>query len=341
MAFAILMTLGCIWEIGAQTAIKQSSGIEAINDSLSKRIAELESVIDDGSYTRIPNEDFENILDSKIQKSMREIVNWWLFIIAGLISLLGFLVNKYAKSYLQTTIEGKVNQLKTENEETIRHLGNQYFSTVIDSLLDFKIESIKKANHYVEEPIVDDLKSYLNDESVTIPDHKKVSLIDTIMRCYYYGQYPQRLEKMISLIKEYEAKFTLMATTYANAAIAFNDMYDRYGTKMYLDDAIENCDKSLKILPDYGLAFALKLELNVMAISKAFDTKEKEHYELELMKVFKDIENNKSTYLCKELVKRLEVDKKSFMEPYLVKLYDEYPDEMAKIEVRAKEDEEA
>jgi len=333
---AILLSICDNSNMQAQTLSNQSPDLTAVNDSLSKKVAELEQTIKDGSYTRIPNEDFENILDSKIQKSMREIVNWWLFIIAALISLLGFLVNKYAKSYLQTTIEGKVNQLKTENEETIRALSSQYFSTAIDSLLDFKIETIAKNNHRVKEPVVNDLKGYLSDESVKIPEYKKVSLIDTIMRCYYHNQYSNRLEKMIDLIKQYEAKFTLMATTYANAAIAFNDMYDRYGSKTYLDDAIENCNKSLKILPDYGLAFALKLELNIMAITKAFDDKEKTHYELGLLKVFKDIENNQSTYLCNELVKRLEVDKKSFMEAYLKKLYGDYPDEMSKIEARAK-----
>jgi hypothetical protein len=305
--------------------------------NLEQRVDQLEANLAEDGYTRIPNKDFENLLDGKIQKSLREIVNWWLFVIAALISLLGFLVNKYARSYLQTTIEGQVNQLKTENEETIRGISNQYFSSVIGSLLDFKIETINKSNHRVEEAVVDDLKNYLHDESITIPEHKKVALIDTIMRCYYFSKYPQRIEKMINLIKEFEAKFLLLSTTYANAAIAFNDMYDRYGAKQYLNDAIENCNKSIRILPDYGLAFALKLELNMMAITKAFDEEERKVYEQELLKVFKDIDNNTSTYLCKELIKRFEVDKATYMEPYLTRLYNDYPDELARIEARAKE----
>lgn len=307
------------------------------DQNLEQRVGQLEAALTEDGYTRIPNEDFENILDGKIQKSLREIVNWWLFVIAALISLLGFLVNKYARSYLQTTIEGKVNQLKIENEETIRTISNQYFSSVIGSLLDFKIETISKSNHRVEEAVVDDLKNYLHDDSITIPEHKKVALIDTIMRCYYFSKFPQRIEKMINLIKEFEAKFQLLSTTYANAAIAFNDMYDRYGGKQYLNDALENCDKSIKILPDYGLAFALKLELNMMAITKAFDEEERKKYELELKKVFKDIDNNTSTYLCKELIKRFELDKATFMAPYLTRLYEDYPDELEKIEARAKE----
>jgi hypothetical protein len=163
-----------------------------------------------------------------------------------------------------------------------------------------------------------------------------VALIDTIMRCYYYNNYGQRTEKMIDLIKEYEERFTLLQTTYANAAIAFSDMYDRYGNKEYLISAIENCDKSIRILPDYGLAFAQKLELYSMATMKALDDSEKQVYEKELIKVFKDIENNRSTYLCSELVARLDVDKETFMAPYLEYLNASYPEEMAIINERAK-----
>jgi len=311
-----------------------ASSIET-TDSLKAQIAKLEQIIEQGSYTRIPNKDFENIIDNKIQKSMRDTINWWLFVTAALVSVLGFLVNKYANAHLQAIVDEKVNLLKKENEEKIKSLSNHYFSTVIDSLLDFKIETITKKNNKVEESVVDDLKSYLADENMTITEQKKVFLIDTIMRCYYYGNYPQRIEKMIDLIREYEEKFTLIETTYANAAIAFSEMFDRYGTKDFFISAIENCNKSIKILPDYGLAFAQKLELYIMAISKAFDDTEIKQLENELLKVFKDIENNTSTYLCKELINRFEIDKNSYLGPYLEKLYHEYPVEMAKITARA------
>jgi hypothetical protein len=305
-------------------------------DSLQEKIVKLDQKIEEGSYTRIPNQDFENIIDNKIEKSLRETLRWWLFVIAALVSVLGFLVNKYAKAYLQTIVDEKVNLLKKENEDKIRSISTRYFSTVIESLLDFKVETITKKNHKVDESVVDDLKNYLNDESLNIPETKKVSLIDSIMRCYYYSIYPQRIEKMIDLIKEYEEKLTLLQTTYVNAAIAFGDMYDRYGNRDFMTSAIENCNKSIKILPDYGLAYALKLELYIMAMSKAFDDADLQQNERDLRKVFIDIDNNKSTYLCKELIDRFEIDKNTFMAPYLDKLYAEFPDEINKILERAK-----
>ena len=59
-------------------------------------------------------------------------------------------------------------------------------------------------------------------------------------------------------------------------------------------------------------------------------------YETELIRVFNDIENNRSTYLCSELVSRLEVDKETFMGPYLEFLNTTFPNEMSKINERAK-----
>jgi len=303
-------------------------------DSVKIRIQELQDALKDDSYTRIPNKDFENILDNKIQKSLREILNWWLVIVAALVSVLGFLANKYAKAYIQTMVDEKVKQLNLENKEQIKSISTHYFSSVIDSLLDFKIETITKKNNVVDEKVVDDLKSYLTDESINITERKKVVLIDTIMRCYYYSNYEQRIEKMIDLIREFEENITLLQTTYVNAAIAFSDMYDRYGTKDFLNSAIENCNKSIRILPDYGLAFAVKLELYMMAMSKAFDQEEKKKYEMELIRVFKDIENNTSTYLCTELIARFEIDKKSYLGPYLEILYSDYANEISKITER-------
>ncbi|MDP2335865.1 MAG: hypothetical protein Q8N05_05360 [Bacteroidota bacterium] len=314
------------------TSINTSS---ATIDSLKTQIIKLEKLIEQNSYTRIPNKDFENIIDNRIQKSMRDTVNWWLLVIGIIISVLGYFANKYALAYLQTIVDGTVNQLNKENEEKIISIISHHYSSVVVSLIDFKKETLEKKETISEEQDIEELKNYLTDESITINENKKVYLIDTIMRCYYKSDFSQRIEKMIALIREYEDKFILLSSTYVNAAIAFSDMYDRYGTKDYLNSAIENCNKSIKKTPDYGLAYAQKLELYVMAMSKAFDNVEKQYYENELLKVFNDIENNRSQYLCSELIDRLEIDKNYFAGPYIETLFHEYADEMAKITDRA------
>jgi len=332
--FVILLTVGSISNTIAQNESNENASSQKTIDSLQVRIFNLNNLIEDRSYTRIPNKDFENIIDNKIQSTLRETIKWWLFVIAAVISLGGLWIHKYAKSYLQNIVERNVNQLRKENEETITRISFKYFSSAIDSLLDFKMEIITKKKHKVEEAVVDDLQSYLNEESTVITKQKKADIIDTIMTCYYKNDYTDKIKKMIDLIKKYEEKLTLAPTTYANAAIAFLDRYEMYGTKDYLTSAISNCDKSITALPDYGLAFAVKIELYLMAISKAFDDTEKKHFENELLKVFKDIDNNSSTYLCKEIIDRFEIDRNSFIKPYLDQLYAQYPEKMGQIEKR-------
>src|SRR5687767_12853990 len=89
-------------------------------DSLNGEIESLKKSIAEGSYTRIPNRDFENIIDNKIQRSMRETVQWWLVIVGGIISLLGVVATRYAKSYLQNLVGIKISELRKENEERIK-----------------------------------------------------------------------------------------------------------------------------------------------------------------------------------------------------------------------------
>jgi hypothetical protein len=306
----------------------------AATDSLKSQIVKLQKLIEDGSYTRIPNKDFENIIDGKIEQSIQEIVKWWLFIIGVVFSVLGFFGIKYSNKYLENMVDTKITALKAENEETVKSISNRYFSAIGDSLVDFRIEVLAKKNHLVEVAEIDSFKNILDLDSITITDHKKVQVIDTIMRCYYVSNDADRINKMIDLIKEYEQEYTLLPSTYYNAAVAFSKMFNDFGNKNYLDSAIENCNKSINMLPDYGLAFGLKLELYMMAIAKAFDDNEIKHFKNELLKVFKDIENNKSLYLCSELIERLDIDKDYYFKPYIERLYKEYPDEMLKISAR-------
>ena len=318
----------------AQKIQTSTNSIETI-DSLKSKLKKLDKITDEGSYTRIPNKDFESIIDNKIQKSMRDTLTWWFFVGSALISILGFLVIRYTNTFLQSKIDAAINQLKQENEDKIERTIRLHYSSVVSSLIDFKKEKLEEKKTITEEEDIKELIGYLKDESIILSDDKKVKLIDTIIRSYYKSNFLQRIEKMIALIKEYEDRFIFLSSTYINAALAFGDMFERYGAKDYLNSAIENCNKSIKILPDYGLAFAQKLELYTMAIIKSFDEIEKKQYENELLKIFKDIDNNNSTALCRELIDRLEIDKNYFAGTYIDKLYVDFAPEMEKITARA------
>ena len=332
----IISVLFCIsLDYSAAQEIRANKTSVEVIDSLKSKIKKLDKIAEEGSYTRIPNKDFESIIDNKIQKSMRDTLNWWFFVGSALISILGFLVVRFTNTFLQSKVDAAINQLKQENEGKIERTISLHYSSVVSSLIDFKKEKIEEKKTVLDEEDIKELIGYLKDTSIILTDDKKVKLIDTIIRSYYKSNFLQRIEKMIALIKEYEDRYIFLSSTYINAALAFGDMFERYGAKDYLNSAIENCNKSIKILPDYGLAFAQKLELYSMAIFKSFDDTEKKQYENELIKTFKDIENNSSTALCRELIDRLEIDKNYFAAPYIDKLYQDFALEMEKINERA------
>ncbi|HVM87072.1 MAG TPA: hypothetical protein VMT76_02715 [Puia sp.] len=304
-------------------------------DSLKIKIDSLQQWINDGSYTRIPNKDFDNIIENKIENSVRDSIRWWLFIVGGLISILSFLITWYAKFYLQGAIEKKFDDLRKDNDKTIEDITGKSISSVVYSLIDFRRDLIQKKDYKVDEASIDELKSYLTDERIKLDTRQKIDIIDDIMNCYYENPgLDDRNRKMIDLISCYDKEFTLRPETYANAAIAFLDSYRTFGVIDFLNSALQNCDKSINALPDYGLAFAIKIEAYLIAISNSFDETEKKKFEVGLLRVFKDIDNNKSNYLCKELTDRLKIDQKN-LKPYLEKLYTDYADEIKRIEDRA------
>src|SRR5579872_662959 len=72
----------------------QSQGVNSSvsADSLKNQINRIQQTIADSSYTRIPNKDFETIIDNKIEKSLQETIKWYLIIISAIASLLSFLI---------------------------------------------------------------------------------------------------------------------------------------------------------------------------------------------------------------------------------------------------------
>lgn len=100
-----------------------------------------------------------------------------------------------------------------------------------------------------------------------------VKVIDTLMRCYYHtaileNGVDKRYDRMVKLIRDYEDKYQLLPETYANAAIGLTNNYELFGTNDLLDAAIANCDKSVQRNRDYGLPYALKMELYTIAPTK-------------------------------------------------------------------------
>ena len=118
---------------------------------------------------------------------------------------------------------------------------------------------------------------------------------------------------MIRLLRKYEtdAELTLKPSTYANAAIALSSIYARHGNKADRDTCIDCCDKSLSRLPNYGLPYAMKLEVSMIDFKKAFDDNDKQAALENIRRTFNDIKNNQSHALSYEIIERLDLQTRS------------------------------
>ena len=82
-------------------------------------------------------------------------------------------------------------------------------------------------------------------ENLDISRELNIQVIDTMMRCYYHTKDDKKYEKMVALIKTYEDRYELLPETYVNAAIAFSNNYELYGTADLRETAMSYCDKSI------------------------------------------------------------------------------------------------
>jgi hypothetical protein len=143
---------------------------------------------------------------------------------------------------------------------------------------------------------------------------------------YYY--YILKLDKMNQLIKDYKDAYSLSSTIYANAALANLDLYERYYQESYKISCLEYCEESIKKTPDYGTAYAIKIEAHLINLVKGYNEKAKEDSKIEIDRILHQVLNMQSLYIHKEIVERLDQDSKHYMATYIAQLKEVFPNQM-------------
>ncbi|HEY9049493.1 MAG TPA: hypothetical protein VIN08_26525 [Ohtaekwangia sp.] len=344
-------------------------------DPLAKRVDTLEHWVAEKNYTRIPIADFEKIIDTKISDQVYNSIYKWIAFLGGLIGLVGVFIGAYFKTQIKTDVEEAIKKvgaeqsnkiaeqdkkiealLKTQqNYEEQHRLFKSEASTAIEekinSLMGFLWNNVadaltKKAaeEQYQKTDVINDIEEFIARKNVSLSNERIVALIDTLMRCYYhvsedfFQRYRiDRYRKMIELLNKYEKDFELYPQTYANAAIALSNKYELYGVKSDRDACLDACEKSISRLQDYGLAYAIKMEIFLIDYVKAYDDQEKQNAIDAIRRTFKSISNNNSSIIRDELLERFEVDDKvSWLHPYtlnLEKLFSQEMDETRKVAI--------
>lgn len=190
-----------------------------------------------------------------------------------------------------------------------------------------------KDRGYKGQALIDDFQKLLKRE-LKITVDLQVKIIDTLMRCYYNTEciengVDKRYDKMVALIRNYEDKYDLLAETYANAAIGLTNYYELFGTSDLLEAAIANCDKSIQRNRDYGLPYALKMELYSIASTKTREEELKAGYKEEIESLLYLIDRIPSALLKGEFLERLHMDKQlPYLKYHIEQLYLNYAKEL-------------
>jgi hypothetical protein len=203
---------------------------------------------------------------------------------------------------------------------------------------DIAMNMIEKAktDNYRAEIIKANLEELLNNSSAAISKTVKMDLADALMKYHYYSIHSDKYTQIKDVIARFDKEnIKLKAETYATAALCFLNSYEYYGRKSDRDACLESCERSVDVLRDYGTAYAVKMETFMVDYEKATTENEKAVALVDINKVFKEIENNKSDYLCKEFLTRLDIDKGAFLKPYIDKLEYEFANEISRIAERA------
>ena len=320
------------------------------NDSLRAKIDTLEKKLEENNYTRIPNKDFDNILAIKVNERVSDeiqgIIKWITLIEGVIILILGFLAKYYFNDIIRKelakaseTLESKLATASLKLEENIKTSIDKKLNDTVGVIWeDGASNLIRKAKDagYKDETIINNLSHYLETENLKLDDEVKLDLIAALVKCYFFSKKKDKLERLIQIINKYEnEKLKLRPETYADAAIVFCDNYEYYGTANYYNATIDYCDKSINVLVDYGIPYAVKFETFMINYKKAYDKTESAAALENINKLFKAVSNNQSDILCVETLTRFLVDKKFYMKEYVEELEKQFAVPLKEMKQRA------
>ena len=85
-----------------------------------------------------------------------------------------------------TNLKEEQKKFITDSETDINKKINQTLSFVWDDIADSKMRIAQERN-FVSKELIDDINSLLENKSIALRKEKRSTLIDTLMRCYYYA----------------------------------------------------------------------------------------------------------------------------------------------------------
>ncbi|UFH53212.1 hypothetical protein [Spirosoma sp. KNUC1025] len=359
-----------------QTIKAQTSEINQLRariDSSETTIRTLKNQLDTSQYTRIPNKDFDQIIDDKVLSRFVSIVG----LLGTILGLAGYAA---AKSFIDRTTKGEGQKTKIELEKLLKTYNDEFKSEV---RLDYKTEINKFRNEFEEyklrvseyderekadsirrerymlevrydrlmelgaelrkdgiirqdDNLEKDLKELLRDANSNLYHEIARKIIDTLSTYLY--NLGRKDNELIQLIDEYEKKNPDLVSgdAYTNSVLVQFNSYFNATLPQNRDKFLESLITLEKKIPDYGHASALRLEVFMLEY-KITCGEEKKKIKNQILTILNQVISSYRSRLAYETVDRLKLDLGSAaFAPNVRDLYQLFPEEMAKIEEKAR-----
>lgn len=304
-------------------------------------------VITEKNYTRIPVQDLDERLDSKISAEISNRFTRTVAIIGSVLGILAIIFGGIIASRQNDRFKGLTAELKKEIMSELRpeiitqtqlyYLENyekkmnefrdsinaemKKVSTTLDSInvqipdirktfIQARVESIR--NDRNERRLADqhfiDLKDLLADTEELKDNMLTSGVLNELTYVSFYLGKDRELEPIMSKYLE-RVDLDIEATAWINTALVTLYAFNATGDNNEKEKTLKYINQALKKIPDYGEAFALKIELLMSEYDKTIDPNEKQRIKDETANLIKLI--NRSKVGAKETIARFERVQKS------------------------------
>lgn len=206
--------------------------------AMKQKIDSLQKRLDDGNYTRVPKQDYENILKNTVTSEVDESIKKWIAFLGGLIGLVGVFIAAYFKNQIKTQVDESLkNKLDVidaridrvvqneKDENTRQDLKLAEVTKRIDNIITEQGQFADKSNTLVDKKIKDSLSFVwddIADSKVRLAEEKKFNGTDLIQQITDFLE-----NKEILLRKENRIKLidTLMRCYYNTPAKNVEEKY--------------------------------------------------------------------------------------------------------------------
>lgn len=278
------------------------------------------------NYYKIPKDDFEKILNNRIEGQVSSKLEFWMKLFGVLFALLGafgvWQIRQILKNSINEVIESnnrnflleikdvksKIDEQRIEIKEDIKEI----YTTIDKRYEEFRniTTEANKAAARIEVERTKSNKSLSGEVKIKMLEEKlKVAVgfndndftsevIDLLGTEYFKINSP----KLIPLIDQYSnSPIKMFSKTYMNGGLDQYFLYEEHYLDSYKQNCLKYCDKAIELSPVYGEAYFTKLAVYAMDYEKTDDKNKKNEYKTEIKNIL-DIVFNSSELMNNSLI---------------------------------------